>query len=1028
MTKRLSLAQPAKRFALRALPLLVGAALCAGSASLPTPRIAGPALLSDFGPYPISFEPNRGQLAPGVLYRARGVRSDVTVRSGEIDVRLAGDDFRIRFAGANPAAEAQEVGASRTVSRYYIGSQTYGGTEGIHHAGQVRFRQLYPGVDLLLHGNQSRLEYDFEIAPGADPGKIRYDLTQADTISLDADGDLLVTSRGRTLRQHAPVAWQDVGTERMPIAARFKVAPGAHEVGFELGPYDVSRSLVIDPILDYSTYLGSSGNEYLGYMAVDSSGDIYLAGSEGVTPYGAGTISLTKYDPVSNEVLFTTVVGGALTQDAFAIALGSSGGVESVYVAGMTDSYDFPHCLRPAANDCASYHGYWDAFVLQVDTSGVLRTSWLLGGSGNDFANGIAADAAGSIYVVGDTDGDFATTPDALFHRAPGASHSDAFVVRLDAAKGVVYSTILGGSGDDFGYAIATDPSGNMHVAGETRSSDFLNLGASGGPGAFYVKISHDGHAVLSSSVLGSVYDAATAVAADADGYAVIAGYTENAAFPQSGSPRAFGGAVDAFVTRFGPNAFSTLLGGADYEYAYSVAFDSSGGVLVGGQTWSSNFPLISPLPPDMRGPAPGDHSHGFVARVSASGVSFSTTLGGSGDDSILTVLPSGPNGVLVAGVTSSGNFPTVDAFRTTLSGAGDLFLSRIVLDSSVGSSATPFDFDASHTSDLLWANDDGQAAIWLMNGVAPTSSAGIIGAGSGWSVKNVADFDGNGKGDLVWQHTDGSAAIWLMNGVSAASSALILGGGSGWSVVQTPDLNGDGKADILWQHTDGSTAAWLMNGTTMTSSALFIGAGTGWSVTKVADFDGDGNDDLLWTHTDGRVALWLMNGTTMKSSALLLGAGTGWSVRHTADLNGDGRADIIWQHTDGSVAVWLMNGTSATSSALLLGGGSGWSVAKVADFNGDGKSDLVWSHTDGSVAIWLMNGTAMASSAGLIGGGSGWSVKRTADFNGDGKADIVWQHTDGSTAVWLMNGTAATSSALLLGGGSGWSVSGASQ
>jgi Calx-beta domain/FG-GAP-like repeat/Metallo-peptidase family M12B Reprolysin-like len=341
---------------------------------------------------------------------------------------------------------------------------------------------------------------------------------------------------------------------------------------------------------------------------------------------------------------------------------------------------------------------------------------------------------------------------------------------------------------------------------------------------------------------------------------------------------------------------------------------------------------------------------------------------------------------------------------------------------------AKRLDFSGDGKTDLLWSKTDGQAAIWLMNGVASTSSAGIIGAGSGWSVKHVADFDGNGKGDLVWQHTDGSAAIWLMNGVSATSSALILGAGSGWSVVQTPDLNGDGKADIVWQHTDGSVAVWLMNGTAMTSGAGLVGPGTGWSVTKVADFDGDGKDDLLWTHTDGRVALWLMNGTTAKSSAVILGAGSGWSVKHTPDLDGDGRADIVWQHTDGSVAVWLMNGTAMTSSAGVLGAGSGWSVARAADFDGDGKADFLWQHTDGSTAIWLMNGTTATSSAGLIGAGSGWSVKRTADLNGDRKADIIWQHTDGSTAAWLMNGTTASGSAILLGPASGWSVSGVSQ
>ena len=286
------------------------------------------------------------------------------------------------------------------------------------------------------------------------------------------------------------------------------------------------------------------------------------------------------------------------------------------------------------------------------------------------------------------------------------------------------------------------------------------------------------------------------------------------------------------------------------------------------------------------------------------------------------------------------------------------------------------------------------------------------------------ADFDGDGKADLLWQHTDGSVGMWLMNGTTKSFAAGMIGAGSGWSVKHVADFNGDGKADLLWQHTDGSVGMWLMNGTTKSFAAGLIGAGSGWSVEQVADFNGDGKADLIWQHTDGSVGMWLMNGTTKSFAAGLRGAGSGWSVTLVADFNGDGKVDILWQHTDGSVEMWLMNGAAMSSSVSLIGAGSGWSVTHVADFNGDGKADLIWQHTDGSAGMWLMNGTNRTFAAGLIGAGSGWSVKQVADFNGDSKADLIWQHTDGSAGMWLMNGTTRLIAAGLIGPASGWSPS----
>ncbi len=312
----------------------------------------------------------------------------------------------------------------------------------------------------------------------------------------------------------------------------------------------------------------------------------------------------------------------------------------------------------------------------------------------------------------------------------------------------------------------------------------------------------------------------------------------------------------------------------------------------------------------------------------------------------------------------------------------------------------------------LLQAGVNGTTSAYLMNGTSITSSAALIGGGSGWSITHTADFNGDGRADIVWQHTDGTVVVWLMNGTTLLSGGALLSAGSGWSVSHTADVNGDGKADLLWKHTDGTVAVWLMDGLNLISGAGLLGAGSGWSLSHTADLNGDGRADLLWKHSDGTVAAWLMDGINVTDGSFLLGAGSGWSLSHTADLNGDGRADLLWKHSDGTAAAWLMNGINVTGGSFLLGAGSGWSVTHTADLSGDGRADLLWKHTDGTVAVWLMNGLTLTSGGDLLGAGSGWSVARTGDFNGDGKADLVWRHTNGSIVIWLMDGIT------LLGGG----------
>jgi hypothetical protein len=246
-------------------------------------------------------------------------------------------------------------------------------------------------------------------------------------------------------------------------------------------------------------------------------------------------------------------------------------------------------------------------------------------------------------------------------------------------------------------------------------------------------------------------------------------------------------------------------------------------------------------------------------------------------------------------------------------------------------------------------------------------------------------DFNGNGISDILWQNDDGTPAIWLMNGLTAQSMSVAgpFLPGAGWDIKGTGDFNNDGKSDILWQNDDFPPAIWLMDGMKDTAGA-HVGPflpGAGWDIKGTGDFNGDGKSDILWQHSDGTPAIWLMDG--MNATAVgHVGPflpGAGWDIKGTGDFNGDGKSDILWQHSDGTPAIWLMDGMNATAVGPVGPGNPGpsWHVEGTGDFNGDGKSDILWQNDDGTPAIWFMDGRTLISGAvaGSFNPGPDWHI-----------------------------------------------------
>jgi sRNA-binding regulator protein Hfq len=285
-------------------------------------------------------------------------------------------------------------------------------------------------------------------------------------------------------------------------------------------------------------------------------------------------------------------------------------------------------------------------------------------------------------------------------------------------------------------------------------------------------------------------------------------------------------------------------------------------------------------------------------------------------------------------------------------------------------------------------------------------------------------DFNGDGKSDILWRDNSGDVAMWLMNGVQLLSqSGGVATVPSGWTIVGQRDFNSDGKADILWQDNSGNVAIWFMNGAQMTQSAGVANASSAWTIHGTGDFNGDGHGDILWQDNSGNVAIWLMNGAQITQSVGVSNASSAWTIIGTGDFNGDGTTDILWRDTSGDVAIWLINGAQLTQTVGLTNVSSAWTIIGTGDFNGDGTSDILWRDTSGDVAIWLINGAQLTQTVGVANVSSAWTVQGIGDFNGDGTSDILWRDNSGNVAIWFMNNAQLTQSAGVANVSSTWTI-----
>jgi hypothetical protein len=623
---------------------------------------------------------------------------------------------RLRLDGANAEARAEASERLPGKSHYFRGADRSAWRRDVPQFGRVTYRQVYPGTDVTYYGNLGALEHDFVLSPGADPGRIRLEVVGATSLGVDAAGDLVLATPLGEVKQKAPIAYQVANGQRVAVACPYVLREDGL-VGFEVGPHDVRRPLVIDPVLTYSTFLGGSAWESGLEVTVAPGGGLWYVGttfspdmpSARNGPSGDQDVFVSHFAR-DGSLLSTTYLGGGSADSANRAKATASG----VLVVGMTVSADFPSpdgacavCRNPppGLQGWELFNPPSDAqsFLVKLDSQGALVHAAVFGSDRLDNAWVLGLDGAGRAYVGSNSCGDGFPTTAAAYRssRTQAADVSnpdnecDVTVARFTETAGgftLGFGTYLGGSGADFIAGLTVSPGGVAWVVGGTTSGDFPTTaaaaqgGSAGGYDAFVAGIAPGGASLTHSTFFGgSAYDYPFDVGLDRAGSVYVAGRTESDDFPTT--PGAFQrsslGGSDGWVAKFdpsGPLAWCTRLGGSGFDWPFAIAVAPGGSAYVAGQTDSLDFPTRLPAQP-----GPGGDGDAFVSRLSPSGsrLTWSTYLGGLGWDGSHG-LARGPGGVWVAGTTSGGLSPTTDAAQPDFGGEGDGFLVRLDESASV--------------------------------------------------------------------------------------------------------------------------------------------------------------------------------------------------------------------------------------------------------------------------------------------------------------------------------------------------------
>lgn len=967
---------------------------------------------------PLSFEENRGQTDPTVKYLARGPGYTLFLTGDETVLTLShprtpgqrrhaaqgpdqattdavtgtvGTVLRLRYEGANTTPQVDATDQLPGLINYFIGSNPAGWQTDVPTFSHVTYHDVYPGTDLVYYGTAGQLEYDWRLRPGADPGAIQFSVTGARGLRLDGAGGLSIDTPGGALRQHAPVAYQEIDGRTRPVASHY-VLTGADRIGFALGAYDRSKPVTIDPVLSYSTYLGGGYTDEGYAIAVDSAGAAYITGQTN-SPYfpTKGSIQgpnqgspnpqsltydafVTKLNPAGNALVYSTYLGGQNNDYGRGIVVGGQG---AAYVTGFTGSRSFPTTGNAYQTVFGGYS--YDAFVTKLNAAGNgLLYSSFLGGTNTDYGYGIADGQNGTVYVAGTTlSANFPIT-NAYQSTFGGGTGGDAFVARIDTtasgAASLRYSTYLGGTSYDDGLAVAADRAGNgqVYVTGDTAGGFPVTTGAvqsaygGGTYDAFVAKLNTG--ASGAASLLYSTYlgggstDVGQGIAVDSAGAAYVTGYTGGSFPTKNALQGAYNGGSggDAFVTKVTPAgsalAYSTYLGGSADDRGNAIAVDAQGSAYVTGYTNSTNFPARNAPQPSLS----GSGYDAFVAKLNAAGnqLPYTTYLGGSGGDDIGTgIVVDAAGSAYVTGYTAASNFPTTNNTMQGGYGGGDddAFVAEIGTPSgtvpwhphSTGGGLGVIGGGVDLAVDLA----DGHADVGLSGIALPgrgpnltinrTWDSSLAGVGGSGLVASVTPAMG-GVLTATISYTDGSGAVWafLYTGSPTAAppyTAYRTPAGQPWQLTASP--SGYTLTNFL------TSEVWTFDaqGRLLTDTDAYgnknsysYGAG---SATSPSNESNSGGRSLALAYSNGQLS---------DAQSPLWGTSGGAQGQHvTYGYNGSGQLTSMTRGAGSPDAVTTTLGYSGTLlTSLTTPSGRAWALG----YDAAGRVASVTSPASGTV------------------------------------------------------------------------------
>lgn len=684
---------------------------------------------------PLAFEPNAGRFAGDAdfLVRDHGITLTTSPTGSVVGKDGGGASLRTRLVGASPVATGRGTNQLPGRINWYVGRDRSRWRDALPTFGGVRYRGVYDGIDLAYHSKQGKLEYDFIVAPGADPAAIDLALSGARRIRLNADGDLVTRVGTTTMTQLAPRAYQSRAGKRVPVAASFVLK--GNRVGFRLGAYDRSRPLVIDPVLAYSDYVGGGATDLLYDVVADSGGNAYVGGytystsipGTATTP-PAGPAGLVMKVQPGGQREWITYLGEWVT----GVALGPGG---TIYLAGKTGN---ALATTSGAAQSTFGGGAIDAFAGKLNADG--SRSWVTyyGGGVSDYGDSIAVDGSGAAYFTGYTNGGtgLATTGQTTF----GGGSQDAFLVKYSASGARVFSTYLGGGANDEGKGVGIKPgcesNCEVFVGGHTTSGDFPTLNAydasfDGSIDAFVTKFNSSGARVWSTYAGSNNAENAHGLAVAPNGNVSLVGFAATASATND----------QAFIRTYGGSGTSATLmdpvvdfGGSLDETVYDITYDTQGNFYLAGDTYSDNLYVADPVQRFRSGP-----SDGFVAKFKVgSGVFpvWSTYLGGGSNDTIYGVAVDPSGRTYVAGSTSSTDFPRLNATQGDGTGT-DGFLSRIELR-GISITSGPEGQHPSRTATFTYTSDEPSATYECR--LSPAGAGFAACPSSGQTYTGLAD------------------------------------------------------------------------------------------------------------------------------------------------------------------------------------------------------------------------------------------------------------------------------------------------